>query len=62
MERLVDMGLTKHIGMSNMTIPKLEAVLTALQDQTSGDRDGASSMLPAAGARLTTAERMALKW
>ncbi len=25
MERLVDMGLTKHIGMSNMTIPKLEA-------------------------------------
>lgn len=27
MERLVDMGLTKHIGMSNMTIPKLEVVL-----------------------------------
>ena len=27
MERLVDMGLTKHIGMSNMTIPKLKAVL-----------------------------------
>ena len=27
MERLVDMGLIKHIGMSNMTIPKLEAVL-----------------------------------
>ncbi|NCB91120.1 MAG: aldo/keto reductase [Clostridia bacterium] len=27
MERLVEMGLTKHIGMSNMTIPKLEAVL-----------------------------------
>jgi len=27
MERLVDMGLTKHIGMSSMTIPKLEAVL-----------------------------------
>ena len=27
MERLVDMGLTKRIGMSNMTIPKLEAVL-----------------------------------
>ena len=27
MERLVDMGLTKHIGMSNMTIPKLEAEL-----------------------------------
>lgn len=27
MERLVDMGLTKHIGMSNMTVPKLKAVL-----------------------------------
>jgi len=27
MEELVDMGLTKTIGMSNMTIPKLEAVL-----------------------------------
>ncbi len=27
MERLVDMGLVKHLGMSNMTIPKLEAVL-----------------------------------
>lgn len=26
-ERLVDMGLTRFIGMSNMTIPKLEAVL-----------------------------------
>ena len=27
MEELVDMGLTKTIGMSNMTIPKLDAVL-----------------------------------
>lgn len=27
MERLVDMGLARCIGMSNMTIPKLEAVL-----------------------------------
>ncbi len=27
MEQLVDMGLVRHIGMSNMTIPKLEAVL-----------------------------------
>ena len=27
MERLVDMGLVKSIGMSNMTVPKLEAVL-----------------------------------
>jgi alcohol dehydrogenase (NADP+) len=27
LERLVDMGLARYIGMSNMTIPKLEAVL-----------------------------------
>ena len=27
MERLVDMGLVRYIGMSNMTVPKLEAVL-----------------------------------
>jgi alcohol dehydrogenase (NADP+) len=27
MERLCDMGLVKNLGMSNMTIPKLEAVL-----------------------------------
>jgi alcohol dehydrogenase (NADP+) len=27
MERLADMGLARYIGMSNMTIPKLEAVL-----------------------------------
>jgi alcohol dehydrogenase (NADP+) len=27
MERLVDMGLARTIGMSNMTVPKLEAVL-----------------------------------
>lgn len=27
LERLVDMGLTRYIGMSNMTIPKLDAVL-----------------------------------
>lgn len=27
LEKLVDMGLTKRLGMSNMTIPKLEAVL-----------------------------------
>ncbi len=26
-EKLVDMGLTRYIGMSNMTVPKLEAVL-----------------------------------
>jgi alcohol dehydrogenase (NADP+) len=26
-ERLVDMGLVKYIGMSSMTIPKLDAVL-----------------------------------
>jgi hypothetical protein len=26
-ERLIEMGLVRHIGMSNMTVPKLEAVL-----------------------------------
>ena len=27
-KNLVDMGLVKHIGMSNMTIPKLNSVTT----------------------------------
>jgi alcohol dehydrogenase (NADP+) len=31
MERVYHMGLAKHIGMSNMTIPKLEAVLGRCQ-------------------------------
>lgn len=31
MERLVDLGLARNIGMSNMTIPKLEAVLPLLR-------------------------------
>ncbi len=35
MERLVDMGLTRHIGMSSMTIPKLEAVLPLCRIQPS---------------------------
>ena len=46
MERLVDMGLTKHIGMSNMTIPKLEAVLPLCNNQTApaaGSMDEAPS-------------------
>ena len=50
MERLVDMGLVKHIGMSNMTIPKLEAVLPSLQNPAGSDRNGTASLLPAAGA------------
>jgi len=35
MERLAEMGLTRHIGMSNMTIPKLEAVLPLCRIQPS---------------------------
>ena len=35
MERLHDMGLVRHIGMSNMTIPKLEAVLPLCRIQPS---------------------------
>ena len=35
LERLVEMGLVRHIGMSNMTIPKLEAVLPHCQVQPS---------------------------
>lgn len=31
MERLVDLGLARNIGMSNMTIPKLEVVLPLLR-------------------------------
>lgn len=32
-EKLVDQGLVKHIGISNMTIPKMEAVLPLLRIQ-----------------------------
>lgn len=35
MERLCDMGLVRHIGMSSMTIPKLEAVLPLCRIQPS---------------------------
>ena len=35
MERLHDMGLVRHIGMSSMTIPKLEAVLPLCRVQPS---------------------------
>ena len=35
MERLHDMGLVRHIGMSSMTIPKLEAVLPLCRIQPS---------------------------
>ena len=35
LESLVDQGLARHIGMSNMTIPKLEAVLPLCRIQPS---------------------------
>ncbi len=61
MERLVDMGLTKHIGMSNMTIPKLRqyfhfAELNQLRSRW--------SFIHASSSRscLIIAERMVLKW
>ena len=45
-ERIVDMGLAKHIGMSNMTIPKLEAVLPLCRIQPA-NRNGVAPILPA---------------
>ena len=47
-EALVREGLIRNIGISNMTIPKLEAVYDKFE--AGGLRDGASSVLPAAGA------------
>ena len=34
MEKLVEMGLVRHIGTSNMTVPKLKLLLTRCKDQT----------------------------
>ena len=48
MERLVDMGLTKNIGMSSMTIPG--GGPAPVPDQADSYRDGTASLLPAAGA------------
>ncbi len=50
LERIQKMGLARNIGMSNMTVAKLEAVFAAVRDQAGSYRDGAASVLPAAGA------------
>ena len=49
MEELVDRGLVRHIGTSNMTIPKLQARSARRAHQTGRERNGASSAFPAAG-------------
>jgi alcohol dehydrogenase (NADP+) len=50
LEKLVDMGLVRHIGTSNMTIPKLKLLLRRRPHQARLQRDGAASVLPAARA------------
>ena len=49
MERLVELGLARHIGTSNMTIPKLRLLLRRRSHQARGERDGTSPALPTAG-------------
>ena len=49
MEKLVDLGLVRHIGTSNMTIPKLKLLLRDAH-QTGRQRNGTASAFPAAGA------------
>ena len=48
METLVDRGLVRHIGTSNMTIPKLELVLRDARIKPGLQRDGTAPPLPAA--------------
>ena len=47
MEKLVDRGLARHIGTSNMTIPKLDAGAPGRPHQAGLHRDGAASSLSA---------------
>ena len=49
MEKLVQAGLVRHIGTSNMTIPKLERRAQGLPHHALRQRDGAAPLLPAAG-------------
>ena len=48
MEELVKRGLVRHIGTSNMTIPKLKLVLRDA-NSACGERDGTTSTFSAAG-------------
>ncbi len=49
LERLVDMGLVRHIGTSNMTVPKLKLLLRRRAHQAGRKRNGVAPALPAAG-------------
>ncbi len=63
MEELVDRGLVRHIGTSNMTIPKMELLLARRAHQAGGQRNGASSALSAAGILpLSVEERDSACW
>ena len=48
MEQLVDRGLVRHIGTSNMTSPKLELLMRDATVKPRRQRDGAASPFPAA--------------
>ncbi len=48
MEKLVDLGLVRHIGTSNMTIPKLNWC-SRCADQAGSQRNGIASAFSAAG-------------
>ena len=50
MEELVDLGLVRHIGTSNTTIPKLRASPRRRTHSAGRERDGAASAFPAARA------------
>ena len=54
MERLVERGLVRHIGTSNMTIPKLRAAAARRGDPARLQRDGTAPALPAARAVRAT--------
>ena len=50
MEKLVDMGLVRHIGTSNMTIPKLELLLRDARIKPAVNEMETAPAFPAAGA------------
>ena len=47
MEKLVDLGLVRHIGTSNMTIPKLDTAAARRAHPTRRQRNGDASAFPA---------------
>ena len=49
MEKLVDLGLVRHIGTCNMTIPKLELLLRDARIKPAVNEMETASALPAAG-------------